>query len=396
MTPPKRKLRIIVGGMVGQFPLGGVAWDYFHYLLGLHELGHEVVYHEDTWVWPYDPVKRTPVDTPDYTVNFLTSFFKNHAPRLAKSWHYFFLHDKHFGMTGDQFRKFARSADIFLNVSGACIIPEDLSPRCVKIFLDTDPGYNQIMLVERFKWHPGVDRWADMVAAHDQHFTYAENIGKRDCLVPRGPFNWKTTRCVVTLPEWSAIRAAPPRRNAPMTTVLTWDWFRGRVIYKGVRYSTKVPEYAKFSKLPRRADVPLALAVGGSKTPKKRFGRDGFKLINAHKATLTPESYQSLIAKSAGEWSIAKNIYVATRTGWFSCRTACYLAAGRPAVVQDTAWSKYIPSGRGVIAFSTLKEAVQGLAEVSSHPEKHREAAYEIAREYLAPDRVLTKMIEDL
>jgi hypothetical protein len=382
--------------MVGQFPLGGVAWDYFHYLLGLHELGHDVVYHEDTWAWPYDPIQRTPVNKPDYTVNFLANFFKNHAPHLARRWHYFFLHDKHFGMTGAQFRNFARSADIFLNVSGACIIPEELSPRCQKIFLDTDPGYNQIMLVERFKWQENVDRWAEMVAAHDQHFTYAENIGKRDCRVPRGKFDWKTTRCVVTLPEWSAIRAAPIPKNAPMTTVMTWDWYKGRVIHKGVRYHTKVMEYGKFHNLPKRTEVPLALVVGGTKTPNKRIRRDGWKLLNAHKATLTPEAYQSLIAKSAGEWSVAKNVYVATRSGWFSCRTACYLAAGRPAVVQDTAWSKYIPSGRGVIAFNTMKEAVDGLKEISAEPQKHREAAFEIAREYLAPDRVLTKMIDDL
>ena len=142
--------------------------------------------------------------------------------------------------------------------------------------------------------------------------------------------------------------------------------------------------------------MPLALAVGGSKTPNARIRRDGWKLLNAHKTTLTPESYQSLIKKSAGEWSVAKNIYVATRSGWFSCRTACYLAAGRPAVVQDTAWSKFIPSGRGVIAFNTMKEAVRGLKEISENPEIHRAAAYEIAREYLAPDRVLTKMIDDI
>jgi hypothetical protein len=103
-----------------------------------------------------------------------------------------------------------------------------------------------------------------------------------------------------------------------------------------------------------------------------------------------------LIADSAGEWSVAKNVYVAPRTGWFSCRTACYLAAGRPAVVQETGWSRYVPSGEGVIAFNTLEEILEGLDRVTAEPARHRAAAYEIAREYLAADRVLPPMIETI
>ncbi|MGA3066732.1 MAG: glycosyltransferase family 1 protein [Tepidisphaeraceae bacterium] len=396
MNPKTGKLRIIVGGLVGQFPLGGVAWDYFHYVLGLHELGHEVIYHEDTWVWPYDPVQQMPVDKPDYTVNFLSNFFSTYAPALSDRWHYVLLHETHYGMTGEQFADFAKTADIFLNVSGACFIPEELSAQCVKVFLDTDPGYNQIMLAEKFSWAENVQRWAELVSRHDRHFTYAENMYRPDCRVPRGDFDWKTTRCVVTLPQWSKIRSAPPPAFSPMTTVMTWDWFKGPVVYEGVQYETKVVEYEKFHDLPKRSGIPLALAVGGLKTPHERIHGDGWQLLNAHETTLTPQSYQSLIRGSAGEWSVAKNIYVAMRTGWFSCRTACYLAAGRPAVVQDTGWSKFIPSGVGVVAFGTMDEALAGLKSVWGNLPKHRAAAYEIAREFLAPDRVLTKLIQDI
>src|ERR1700729_1113872 len=118
-----RKLRIIVGGLVGQYPLGGVAWDYFHYVLALHELGHDVYYHEDTWVWPFDPKLKYPIDKPDYTVNFFKEFFDTHAPHLAEKWHYLFFHEQHFGMSKEKFHEVAQSADIFLNVSGACFIP---------------------------------------------------------------------------------------------------------------------------------------------------------------------------------------------------------------------------------------------------------------------------------
>jgi hypothetical protein len=397
MTPkpkPGQKLRIIVAGLVGQFPLGGVAWDYFHYVLGLAELGHDVYYHEDTWCWPFDPINRCPAQGFDTSVNFIRDFFQQYAPHLAKKWHYVVLHEKHFGMSREEFTEVEKTADIFLNVSGASFFPDNLSPGCIKVFMDTDPGYNQIMLSEKFAWSENVERWCKMVADHDRHLTYAENINNPDCVIPRLDFDWRTTRCVVTLPSWSQIRAKTPLPTSQITTVMTWDWFQGRLVYKGIEYSNKATEFEKFHDLPRHLDLPLALAVGGVKTPHEQLLRDGWQLIDAHATTMTPRSYQKLIEDSAAEWSIAKNVYVATRSGWFSCRTACYLAAGRPAVVQDTGWSKFVPSGRGVITFSTMAQAVDGLRAITSDPAGHRIAAYEIAREYLAPDRVLPQMID--
>jgi hypothetical protein len=389
-----QRLRIIVGGLVGQFPLGGVAWDYFHYLLGLHELGHDVYYHEDTWVWPFDPVQRSTTDKPDYTVKFIDDFFAAYAPELNSKWHYVLLHEKHFGMSDAEFNRVAASADIFLNVSGACFIPETLSPRSLTVFLDTDPGYNQIMLAEKFPWSQNVDRWCKQVAAHHRHLTYAENIHGPDCVIPQVGIDWGPTRCVVTIPPWKSVRESPPPPGAPFSTVLTWDYFGGHLIHNGVRYGTKVEEYERFHDLPRRVSIPLKLAVGGDKAPWAQIAGDGWVVTKAHEATLTPQSYQSLIAESAGEWSIAKNVYVATHSGWFSCRTACYLAAGRPAVVQDTGWSRFIPPGSGLFAFSTMEEAVDGLNRAAADPVKQRQAAYAVAREHLAPDKVLPPMIE--
>ncbi|MGH7213889.1 MAG: glycosyltransferase family 1 protein [Tepidisphaeraceae bacterium] len=391
----KEKLRIIVGGLVGQFPLGGVAWDYFHYCMALHELGHDVYYHEDTWVWPFDPVKRYPTDDPDFSVRFIRDFFDTYAPELSSKWHYVLLHDKSFGMTRAAFDEVAKTADIFLNVSGACFFPDNLSPKCVKVFMDTDPGYNQIMLHEKFAWSEHVERWCKQVAAHDRHLTYAENIYADDCVIPRMDFDWQPTRPVVSLKPWAQVRDANPPPGAPFTTVMTWDWFRGKLLWKGVEYGQKVPEYDKFHDLPRRVpEVPLALAIGGHKTPYEKVKEDGWVTLDAYTATGTPQSYLKFIGDSLGEWSVAKNVYVATRSGWFSCRTACYLAAGRPAVVQDTAWSRYVPSGNGIIAFNTMDQAVAGVKEVSENWPRHRAAAYDVAREYLAPDKVLPPMIE--
>jgi len=394
LANPGQKLRIIVGGLVGQYPLGGVAWDYFHYLLGLHELGHDVYYYEDTWVWPFDPVLGHPTDDPTYTERFVADFFARYAPALSERWQYVLLHDKRLGMTAEAFKAVAQSADVFLNVSGACFIPDDLSPRCVKVFLDTDPGYNQLMLAHKFGWSEFVEPWCELVARHDRHLTYAENIRAPDCLIPRLQFDWRPTRCVVTLPQWSSVRDAPIPGDAPWSTVLSWSYFRGAVIHDGVEYFTKIPEFEKFQDLPWHVSTPLLLVMGGATAPTSILWRHGWLTLDAHDVTLTPQSYQRLVARSAGEWSVAKNIYVAMRSGWFSCRTACYLAAGRPAVVQETGWSKFIPSGRGLFTFSTIEEAAAGLNAVSADPAAHRAAAHEIAREYLAPDRVLPPMID--
>ena len=199
---------------------------------------------------------------------------------------------------------------------------------------------------------------------------------------------------MVTLPEWKHIKETPPPADAPFTTVMTWAYLAGKLTHKGVEYGTKVPEYARFHDLPRRTNIPLMLAVGGPKAPLAEIAADGWRTIPANDATLTARNYQDFIRDSQGEWSVAKNVYTATRSGWFSCRTACYLAAGRPAVVQETGWSKFVPSGKGLIAFSTMEEAIAGLKEVTRDPMANRAAAYEIAREYLAPDRVLPGMIE--
>jgi hypothetical protein len=239
-----------------------------------------------------------------------------------------------------------------------------------------------------------VERWCEQVRAHDVHLTYAENIWADDCILPRVGLDWRPTRCVVTLPEWEKLRNVPPPSNAAFTTVMSWTYFKGKLMYKGVEYGAKVPEYDKFHDLPKRVNAPLTLAVAGQHKDKNVIIKDGWNFVEGWPLTLTSTSYQKFIADSLGEWSVAKNCYVATNSGWFSCRTACYLAAGRPAVVQDTAWSRYVPSGDGLVAFETMEEAIAALTRVASDAAKHRRAAYEIAREYVADDRVLPPMID--
>ena len=392
----KSRLRIIVTGLVGLYPVGGVAWDYLQYVVGLSRLGHDVYYHEDTWSWPYHPVEKQATSDGGYSAWFLADFFGRYAPDLLQRWHYYHLHETSFGMTKAEFDEVAGTADIFLNVSGACMFPENLSPSCTKVFLDTDPGYNQIMLSEKFSWSENVERWCENVNAHDQHFTYAENIHGQDCTVPKLQFKWKTTRMPIVMDLWRSVSATHAASTFPWTTVMTWNAFKGRLLYDGVEYKSKGSEFEKFMGLPQLVNTPLMVAVGGIKAPLDRLANQGWQVVDGPQATLTPEKYQEFIGGSRGEFSSAKHVYVAMRTGWFSCRSACYLAGGRPVVVQDTGFSKVLPVGEGILAFTTLDEAVEALKRAEADYSFQSRRAIEMAEECFGAETVLSRMIDDM
>lgn len=388
------KHTIVVSGLVALYPVGGVAWDYLQYVVGLSRLGHDVYYHEDTWMWPYHPVERRHTSTAAYSAAFIDRYFSRYAPRLRDSWHYRHLREESCGMTESAFEAVARRADLFLNVSGAGTIPENLAPHCVKVFLDTDPGYNQIVLSERPPWSENVDRWCRSVADHDRHFTYAENIGGEDCTIPRAGFAWEPTRMPVVLDLWEPLRREGAAGAGPWTTVMTWNAFKGRLVYRGREYGGKDREFERFIEVPHLLDVPFEIAVGGRTAPLQRLRDRGWVVRDGPEATATPERYADFIGRSRGEFSVAKQVYVAMRTGWFSCRSACYLAAGRPVVVQDTGFSKVLPTGDGVVAFSTREEAVNGIREVEADYARHAEAARAMAHDYFGAERVLADLIE--
>jgi len=388
------RLRIIVTGMAAQYPVGGVAWDYLQYVIGLARLGHDVVYHEDTWCWPYHPLKRTMTDDAGYSAAYLRDFFARYAPELGERWHYLHLHETSCGMTRSAFDEFARTADLLINVSGACLIPDALSPNCRKLFIDTDPGYNQIILSERPAWSENVERWCAGVHAHDRFFTYGEKIGAPDCGVPEGGLTWRKTRMPVVLDLWPL----SPERSAaaaPWSTVMTWNVFKGPLAYRGVEYFGKPPEFAKIINLPRRLNVRFRVAVGGTEAPFDELAAHGWRTEDGPRLTLTPEDYQNYLAASRGEVSIAKQVYVALRTGWFSTRSACYLAAARPVVVQDTGFAKLLPTGRGLHAFTTADEAAAAIEAVERDYPAETKAAREIAHAYFAADSVLSRLIDD-
>jgi len=390
MPARESSLRIVVAGLVGAYPVGGVAWDYLQYPVGLARLGHDVIYHEDTWIWPFDPIQNARVETASYSADFLAGFFKQYAPELADHWHYRHLGADSFGMSHSQFLSYARSADLFLNVSAANPIPAELPSTCITAFLDTDPGYNQIVLSERPQWSENVERWFHDFKAHTRHLTYAENIGHTDCLTPQLGVRWIPTRMPVVLSFWNDLPEAA--EGDPWSTVMTWNDFRGRLVYGGREYGSKGMEFNRIRSLPSKTSCSLSIAIGGA-APMQELVNDGWHVLDGPSATITPQKYKEFIGASRGEVSTAKNVYVAMYTGWFSCRTACYLAAGRPAVVQNTGFSKYIPIGDGLLAFDTLEQASSGIAAFEANYHAHATAARELAAEYFDSAKVLDHML---
>jgi hypothetical protein len=389
------KLRIIVSGLVGLYPLGGVAWDYFQYVTGLAKLNHDVYYHEDTWSWPFQPVENTYTSDGAYSAGFISDFFKKYQPNLVDHWHYFHLHEKSYGMSSAQFEEIAKTADLFINVSGDCFFPGKLSEKCLKVFIDTDPGYNQIMLSEKFTWSENVERWCSIVRDHDRHFTNAENIHGADCLVPTVGINWKSTGRPVDMDMWKPSPNRLVQKNAPWTTIMTWNAFKGRLLYEGTEYKSKGTEFEKIIEMPRNVKIPFKIAVGGKSAPVRKLTNHGWTVCDGPGSTLRPSQYIEWIEQSRGEFSIAKHVYVEMRTGWFSYRSACYLAAGLPIIVQDTGFSKYFPTGMGILPFATMEEAICAINNVEEDYEAHASAACDIAKEYFDSGKVLTKLIED-
>jgi hypothetical protein len=380
----------VVTGMIASYPVGGVLWDYGQYALGLERLGFEVYYLEDTGWQTYDPVSAEYGEDCGYAVDFLERSLAFLSPTLGKRWHFRAMDGRTFGVPKDQIADLCASADLFLNVSGGTLLRDEYMPCRRKVLIDSDPGWNQFVNYPKWDANPG---WQGShgYRAHDHFFTYAERIGRPDCPLPSLGIDWQTTRPPVVMDCW---QPEPP--GTTWTTVMTWDNFRRPIEYDGVTYGTKEREFGRVEDLPRRVKARMEVAVGGATAPRERWCGLGWKVVDSHTVSETPEAYRDYIQRSRGEFSVAKNVYAATRSGWFSCRSVCYLAAGRPVVVQDTGFSELYPVGGGLLAFTDCDEAAAAVAAVEANYEHHQKRAREVAERYFASDVVLGELLEKI
>jgi len=384
-----RKPRIVVAGFVGLFPFGGVVWDYVQYVAGFAKLGCDVVYLEDTGAWP---VYQNEIDASHNVAHVATAM--EHFG-FADRWAYRdAVTGECFGMSQIALREFCRSADIFLNLSCSAMLRDEYAAIEVRALVDTDPMFTQIQYLRGESLDGGPTGMRELIENHTHHFTFGEGVGRHGCRIPTLGMQWQPTRQPIVLDFWPV--SDPPNGSSCYSTVMNWRVFDD-VMFDGERWGQKDVEFMRFLGLPGLVpEIPLGVAV--SLTPESRFPATAARL--AGWAVLDPavcahdaRTYRDFIVDSRGEFSVAKQTYVKANTGWFSCRSGCYLAAGRPVVTQDTAWSQLLPTGRGLLAFHDEATAIDALRGVESEPQRHSRAAHEIAREYFDSELVLSELL---
>jgi hypothetical protein len=383
-------MRIIVTGLVGQYAFGGVAWDYLQYVEGFRQLGHDVFYLEDTEMWPYDPVNNTISEDCRYNVKYLGEVMEKFG--LADRWIYRNAPDgSYHGVSEAEAKKFCASADVYLNVSGCGWLRPEYLRIPKKIYLDSDPMFTQVVLVS------GKQEIIDQVRAHDFHFTFAENISGGDCRVPKMGLNWMPTRQPIVLDWWQhEDEGAGPKVRDVFTTVMNWVSYKG-CEYEGETWGQKDVEFMKFIGLPQKTIQKFEIAMGmgpGMKRPTELLQEKGWQIIEPSEHLPDPWKYREYLRASKGEWSVAKEGYVKSRSGWFSCRSACYLALGRPCVLQDTGWSKIYPAGDGLFGFDTMDEAIAGIDSINADYIRHSAAARRLAEDMFDANKVLSAMLD--
>ncbi|MBA2439817.1 MAG: glycosyltransferase family 1 protein [Thermoleophilaceae bacterium] len=374
------RLRLVVSGSIAQYPLGGMTWHHLQYVQGLARLGHEVFYLEDTGAAPFSPLERTV--QPEADLGYLERIMARAG--LADRWAYCHLQGEWRGMSDRRRASVLSSADLLLNVSGVLSRPESYrGPRLA--FVDTDPVFNRMKLAR------GDRAFREMVDAHDAHFTFGERlVGAPDT----GRGTWHATRQPIVLSEWSSV--ARPRDV--FTTVMNWRSRRKTGVQGGREHGEKDVELLRFIDLPRLvAPVKIELALNPGKledAPVEFLLSKGWRIVDPYERSLDLDTYRDYVRSSFAEWSVAKNGYVEGQPGWFSERSACYLAAGRPTVVQDTGFSSILPTGEGIVAFRTVDEAAEAIRDVATRYDRHSEAARAIARDYFDSDKVLSALVE--
>ncbi|HET8565706.1 MAG TPA: hypothetical protein VFL77_04440 [Solirubrobacterales bacterium] len=370
------RLRIVLAGMVAGDPhQGGASWAVLQYLAGLSGLGHEVMLVE--------PVAAEALEPGGEVVRYFRSLPlpEGRAALLGRGG------EETVGVAYPELLEFARGADLLLNVSGMLRDERLLGAVPARAFLDLDPGFNQVW--EETGGGMGFDR-------HTHCVSVGVRIGLEDCPIPTLGRSWIPTLPPVALAHWPPADA-PPERDA-FTSVGHWRSY-GSVEHKGVHYGQRAHSLRSLFELPRRSPARFELALGihlDEVEDLRALRENGWTLLDPADVAGTPERYAGFVRASKAELGVAKSGYVDSRSGWFSDRSACYLASGRPVAAQDTGFATALPAGEGLLAFSAVEEAAAAVAAIEAGYDRHARAARELAEEHLDSRRVLPRLLERL
>lgn len=372
---------IVVGGSLAQKPFhGGHTWALLQYVLGFRELGWRVLFLD-----AIDPVAPDGVASLAPNVAFLRALMD----RLDLSDSYALLSngsESLAGLSRSEVLERTRASMCLFNIMGFIADADVLAAAQRRVFVDIDPGFPQM-------WRElGLH---DAFAGYDAYVTIAENIGQPSCTIPTCGLRWITTPQPIVLRYWPE----SPDPGPSYTTVASWRGVNGPVQYRDRNYGLRVHEFRRFAELPRHIARPFELALDihpNEVTDIALLKRNGWSLIDPKAVAGDPWAYQQYVRRSRAEFMVAKSMYVQSRSGWISDRSLCYLASGRPVIAQDTGFVDRYPVGEGLLAFSTLDEAVDAIEGVSRDYERHATAARGFAEEYFDSSRVLGRLAEQV
>ena len=369
-------MKVVLAGIVGRYPFGGVAWCALMYLLGLRDLGHEVFYVEDTGECIYDPERNTISADPSYGLAHIDATLAPHG--LRDRWSFVNYDGSYHGRDRNAVRDACASADLFVNLSGGSWFWRDEYLRIPRrVYIDSDPAFTQISLVTR---EPSL---REFFGHFDHVFTFGSNVGTPASPLPTAGLHWHRTWQPVVLSEWQV--AGPPLQRR-FSTVMTWQ-IKSFADIGG----NKDQQFVRFIELPARVGDRFELAVNG---PHELLRSHGWRTVDAMGVSRGLDDYRAFIRGSYAEFGVAKHTYVDSHSGWFSDRTECYLASGRPALVQDTGWTAHLPHDTGLLSFTTIEEAADGIARIDADYAAHARRARAIAEEHFRADLVLPRLLE--
>lgn len=382
---PKSRLTIVVCGMVASdLYQGGAAWAVLQYVLGFQRLGCDVYLVEPIAPSSLSPTGSSLGDSKN------AHFFREIAHEFGLEQQATLLlvdGPQRVGLLENVVLDRARHADVLINISGMLTDVDLFSRIPVRIYLDLDPGFIQL-------WH-AVQKIDMRFVGHTHFVTIGQAIDTPGCPIPNCGRKWLTTWQPIVLEHWPV---AQEITYDGLTTVGNWRGY-GSLEYEGVTYGQKAHSWRRFMALPTKTSEHFMPALSihlGESRDIKAFAANGWQLLDPAVVAGTPSAYRDFIQRSKGEFGIAKSGYVAGRTGWFSDRSLCYLASGRPVLAQKTGFEHYLPTGDGLIAFDTEREVLAGIESINSDYPRHRRSARALAEEYFDSDRVLSRLLSQV
>jgi hypothetical protein len=382
---------VVSGALANRAGNGGGAWVRLSWVLGLKKLGCGVHFVEEIGRRHCVDAGGSPCGL-DESVNL--AYFKKVVRQFGLAETASLIYEggeQIHGLNRGELLDMAAGADLLVNISGHLASEPFFGRFRRKAYIDIDPGFAQM-------WHAAGNPGARL-AGHDVYFTIGENIGKPGCTIPTCGITWRHTRQPVVLEDWPDQGAgAWGERERGFTTVGSWRGAYGPVQHEGKTYGLKVHEFRRFLELPRRSGKEFEVALDihpADDKDRKALLANGWRLVDPQAVAADADGFRRYVQGSGAEFSVAQGIYVDTNSGWFSDRTVRYLASGRPALVQETGFSRNLPSGEGLVAFCTLEEAVAGAEGIVRDYPRHCRAARALAETYFDSDQVLRRLLEE-